>query len=69
MLEITGLAKRLRHAARLAVGAGGPLEVTLDGEIAGTLPGSFEVAGNALRVITPLSFVDKEDDIAAGRTA
>jgi hypothetical protein len=25
--------------------------------------------GCSLRVITPLSFVDKEDDIAAGRTA
>ena len=59
----------LRHAARLAACAGEPLEVTLDGEIAGTLPGAFEVAGNALRVITPLSFVDKDDDtIAAGRT-
>jgi len=59
----------LRHAARLAACAGEPLEVTLDGEIAGTLPGAFEVAGNALRVITPLSFVDQDDDIiAAGRT-
>jgi hypothetical protein len=28
------------------------LEVTLDGEICGALPGDFEVAGNALR-ITP----------------
>lgn len=53
----------IRHAARVAVSSGEPLEVTLDGEIAGTLPGSFEVAGNALRVITPLSFVDKDDDI------
>ena len=58
----------IQHAARVAVSSGEPLEVTLDGEIAGTLPGSFEVAGNALRVITPLSFVDKDDDIAKGRT-
>lgn len=58
----------IRQAARVAVRAGEPLEVTLDGEIAGALPGSFEVAGNALRVITPLSFVDKDDDIAEGRT-
>ena len=58
----------LRHAARLAACAGEPLEVTLDGEIAGTLPGSFDVAGNALRVITPRSFVDKDDDITEGRT-
>ncbi len=53
---------------RVAVCAGESLEVTLDGEIAGTLPGSFDVAGNALRVITPLSFVDKDDHIAEGRT-
>jgi YegS/Rv2252/BmrU family lipid kinase len=58
----------LRHAARVAVCAGEPLEVTLDGEIAGTLPGSFDVAGNALRVITPLGFVDKDDEIAEERT-
>lgn len=58
----------IRHAARVAVSSGEPLEVTLDGEIAGSLPGSFEVAGNALRVITSLSFVDKDDDIGAGRT-
>jgi hypothetical protein len=56
----------LRHAARVAACAGEPLEVTLDGEIAGALPGAFEVAGNALRVITPLGFVDKDDDIAEG---
>ena len=58
----------IQHAARVAVSSGEPLEVTLDGEIAGALPGSFEVAGNALLVITPLSFVDKDDDIASGRT-
>ena len=38
-----------------------PLEVTLDGEILGTLPGDFEVAGEALRVITPLDFDDVDD--------
>ena len=58
----------IRHAARVAACAGEPLEVTLDGEIAGTLPGSFEVAGNALRVVTPLSFTDYDDDIHEGRS-
>ena len=58
----------IQHAARVAVSSGEPLGVTLDGEIAGSLPGSFEVAGNALLVITPPSFVDKDDDIASGRT-
>lgn len=52
---------RVWHAARLHVHADDPLEVTLDGEIAGTLPGIFEVAGEALRVITPLGFEDIED--------
>jgi hypothetical protein len=58
----------IRHAARIAACAGEALEVTLDGEIAGALPGAFEVAGNALRVITPLNFVDKDDDIVTERT-
>jgi diacylglycerol kinase family enzyme len=38
-----------------------PLEVTLDGEILGSLPGDLEVAGEALRVITPLDFNDIDD--------
>ena len=52
---------RIWHAPRLYVHAGKELEVTLDGEIAGTLPGRFEVAGNALRIITPLGFDDVDD--------
>jgi len=57
----------VRHAASVSVRADHPLEVTLDGEIAGVLPGLFEVAGEALRVITPLSFTDI-DDIPDGGT-
>lgn len=49
---------RIWHASHLCVQADEELEVTLDGEIAGTLPGRFEVAGNALRIITPLDFDD-----------
>jgi diacylglycerol kinase family enzyme len=41
----------------------GPPEVTLDGEIAGTLPGTFDVAGDALRVIVQPGFTDIDDDI------
>ena len=52
---------RIWHAPHLHVHAGKELEVTLDGEIAGTLPGRFEVAGNALRIITPLGFDDVDD--------
>jgi len=29
---------------------------TLDGEVTGTVPGDFEVVGEALRVVTPLEF-------------
>ena len=43
---------RVWHAPRLYVNTDEELEVTLDGEICGALPGDFEVAGNALR-ITP----------------
>lgn len=53
----------IRHAASVQVRADEPLEVTLDGEIAGALPGSFDVAGNALRVIVPPGFTDVDDDI------
>jgi diacylglycerol kinase family enzyme len=37
-------------------------EVALDGEVLGTLPADFVVAGEALRVVTPLGFDDVEDD-------
>jgi hypothetical protein len=39
------------------------LEVTLDGEIAGPQPGSFAVAGDALRVVLRARFTDVDDDI------
>lgn len=51
---------RVWHAPRLYVNTDEELEVTLDGEICGALPGDFEVAGNALR-ITPLDFDDIDD--------
>jgi hypothetical protein len=58
----------VRHAASVQVRADAPLEVTLDGEIAGTLPGSFEVSGEALRVITPLRAQRRPGGVgAAGR--
>jgi YegS/Rv2252/BmrU family lipid kinase len=39
---------------RLRVHVERPIEVALDGEITGTLPADFEVAAEALRVITPV---------------
>lgn len=35
-----------------------PLEVALDGEIVGTVPADFEVAGEGLKVVTPVDFED-----------
>lgn len=57
--EITGV--RALHVARLHVHTERPLDVALDGEIAASLPGDFEVAGEALRVITPQDFEDLDD--------
>jgi diacylglycerol kinase (ATP) len=37
------------------------LDITLDGEVDGTLPAEFDVAGNALRVVTPTDFEDIDD--------
>jgi YegS/Rv2252/BmrU family lipid kinase len=46
---------------RLRVHTDRPIEIALDGEICGALPAEFEVAGNALRVLTPLDFEDLDD--------
>jgi YegS/Rv2252/BmrU family lipid kinase len=52
---------RALHLRSLHVHTDHPLDVALDGEIAGNLPGDFEVAGEALRVITPAEFEDIND--------
>jgi YegS/Rv2252/BmrU family lipid kinase len=56
--EVAGV--RAMHVQSLHVHTDRPLEVALDGEVAGTLPGDFEVVGEALRVITPVEFIDVE---------
>jgi diacylglycerol kinase family enzyme len=35
------------------------MDVTLDGEIAGKIPGTFEIVPSGLRVVAPVSFKDK----------
>jgi len=50
---------RTLQVSRLRVGTPEPMDVTLDGEIAGKIPGSFEVVPTALRVITSPSLKDK----------
>jgi len=50
---------RVRH---LEVTASTPVELVLDGEVRGALPAVFDVAADALRVITPLAFHDIDDD-------
>jgi YegS/Rv2252/BmrU family lipid kinase len=49
------------HLSSLTVHTEQPLEVALDGEVTGTVPADFEVAGEALRVVTPLDFQDRSD--------
>jgi diacylglycerol kinase family enzyme len=39
-----------------------PVAVTLDGEVLGNLPADFEVAGEALRVVVPADFDDRDGD-------
>jgi len=49
------------HPRRLRVHVERPVEVSLDGEIAGRVPGDFALAGEALRVVTGPRFVDIDD--------
>jgi len=47
---------RMLRLSRLPVGSEQPLDVALDGEVRGRIPGTFEVVPNGLRVVTPASF-------------
>ncbi len=49
------------QTSRLEVDSQHPLKVTLDGEIAGQVPGTFVCAPEALHVVTPRDFEDRED--------
>jgi diacylglycerol kinase family enzyme len=49
------------HLSSLTVHTDRPLDVALDGELTGSVPGQFEVAAEALRVITPLDFQDRDE--------
>jgi len=49
---------RTMQVSRLRVETPQPMDVTLDGEIGGKIPGTFEVVPAGLRVITPASFKD-----------
>ena len=52
---------RVYHVRRLGIHVEQPLDVSLDGEIAGHVPGNFVLAGEALRVVTGPRFVDVDD--------
>jgi undecaprenyl-diphosphatase len=61
LFAVAGIRRPLRgvralHLSSLEVHTDQPLEVTLDGELLGTLPASFQVAGEALRIVTPADF-------------
>jgi undecaprenyl-diphosphatase len=47
---------RTMRVTRLTVRPPHPMYVTLDGEVRGIIPGTFEVVPSSLRVITPLTF-------------
>jgi YegS/Rv2252/BmrU family lipid kinase len=51
---------RTLQVKRMNVEPDQPLEVALDGELRGTIPGTFDVVAEALRVITPASFEDAD---------
>ncbi len=57
--ELRGV--RALHVRSLHVHTDRALDVALDGEVLGTLPAEFEVAAEALRVITPTDFEDIDD--------
>jgi undecaprenyl-diphosphatase len=57
--EVRGV--HARHLSHVTVHTQRPLDVALDGELGGTVPGDFEVVGEALHVVTPLDFQDVED--------
>jgi YegS/Rv2252/BmrU family lipid kinase len=49
---------RTMQVSRLTVQPTDPIDVTLDGEMAGPVAGTFDVVRGGLRVITPASFTD-----------
>ncbi len=52
---------RLYHVRRLHVHVEQPLDVGLDGEVAGRLPSDFALAPESLRVVTGRGFEDMDD--------
>ncbi len=55
---------RVYRARALRVHTEVPVDVSLDGEVVGRLPGDFALAPEALRVVAPLAFEDIDDDDA-----
>jgi YegS/Rv2252/BmrU family lipid kinase len=49
------------HVSRMGVHSERPLEAALDGEVCARLPATFAVAGEALRIVTPMQFRDVDD--------
>jgi undecaprenyl-diphosphatase len=63
LYPILGIHRHVRgiktlQVTRLRVSTEQPMDLTLDGEIAGTLPATFEIVPAGLRVVTPASFKD-----------
>jgi len=47
---------RLYHARRMRVHSEKPLDITLDGEVVGRIPGDFQLLAGAVRVVTGRTF-------------
>jgi diacylglycerol kinase family enzyme len=54
---------QLYRVPHVRVEAPRPIEVTLDGELAGCVPGDFVLASEALCVVTPHAFEDIDDEV------
>jgi YegS/Rv2252/BmrU family lipid kinase len=52
---------RALKVRRLTVRPDEPLEIALDGEVCGKIPGTFEVVAEGLKVVTPASFKELHD--------
>jgi diacylglycerol kinase family enzyme len=55
-----GRGVHLYHVSRLRIECPRPQAVSLDGEVAGHVPGAFVVAPGALRVVTPPAFATRD---------
>jgi YegS/Rv2252/BmrU family lipid kinase len=52
---------RLFQAASVHIHSDNPMEVILDGELTGSIPGDFDLVAEGLQVMVPKAFIDRND--------